>query len=78
MNECPHCGHAAANDGDLLKEPALPVEGGDSETSAKDEILSELIELMQGQVASKLPKKEDDEDDEFQMGMPSTPITGTN
>lgn len=70
-----------ADDGDLLKEPAMAIEieaePKDEEASAKDEVLSELIELMQSSVASKLPKKEEDED-EFKKGMPSVAITGSN
>ena len=67
-----------AEDADLLKEPVSaepqPVDG---EASAKDEVLSELIELMQSSAATKLPKKED-EDEEFPRGLASIMTTGTN
>ena len=79
MSKCPHCGQASANDADLLKEPSLAAPEApsiDGEASAKDEVLSELIEIMQSAAASKLPKKEEDE--EFVKGQRSVPITGSN
>ena len=63
MSACPTCGHGSEPEmkeiPEVSAEPA--VEGADSETSAKSEILDELIALMQQSVGKRLPKGEPEE-----------------
>lgn len=74
MKNCPKCGC----DLQEMKEQKMPeMMAGDDDAKAKDEVLAELIEMMQGSLGKKLgkpaaisvemtsvkPKKDDDEEE---------------
>ena len=55
--KCKHCGHEAAevNEMETMETEETPEMG--SEAKAKDDVLAELIEMMQGSLGEKLKPK---------------------
>lgn len=60
-NECPKCGHSMDHsEEEDFKLDAMSMDeerSDDDEASMKDELLTELIEVMQGSLGSKLKSK---------------------